>query len=624
MKKSACRTILTFFSLLLLTAGIAHANLTERLEGTYLKTRIKLRIDEDWKMQTGRIAGAEATAFNDSAWTTTNVPHDMSITLYKTTNAGTADPGAVGWYRKHFTLPPGFAGKKVIVQFDGVYRDSKIYLNGTLIGSQQEGYLSFNLDLTPYLNPTGDNVLAVFVDDLTFRNSRAYSGTGIFRHVWLVATDKVYVRNWGTAVTTPVVSAASSQIKVETNLVNELPTAQTRTLETTIYDESGKALQSVTTPVTIAPGGADTPCVQTLTLTSCKLWSPSTPVRYYAYSRLLNNGAAADDYITPFGIRELKYTPGAGFFLNGVATKLKGVCVRAVLPPAGTAVPERMWERTIQELLASGCNSIRTSHNPVTPEFLDLCDQYGMLVMDEFCDKWGQAAGGVKYENWDQNWQKDLKNFVERDRNHPSIVLWSVGNEVAYGGTMPPYVLNTIGQLAPFVRQFDKTRPVMHASVVQDPAGSVKLAQLQDGVLGLNYGERTSPRIHALDPNVLIVGTEQAPYLASGTPTWFTVRDNPYVIGHHLWMGVDFLGEGIGKGGGPSGYLDYCIFRKAWFYYQKSQWSDTPVVHIAVGDFKPTMTWSTPELSESWNQSGPVTVTTYTNCETVDLYVNAT
>ena len=607
-----------------LMAGIAGASLVERLDAKYLKSRIKMRINEGWKVQSGNIAGAEAVAYNDGSWTTTNVPHDMSISLYKATNAGTADPGAIGWYRKHFTVPSEFAGKKVLVQFDGVYHDSKIYLNGTQIGNQQYGYVSFFFDITQYLNASGDNVLAVFVDNQTVRNSRWYSGTGIFRHVWLIATDKVYVRNWGTAVTTPVAAAAQAQIKVQTDIVNDLTTAQNRTVETTIYDEAGAAVQSVSTPITINASGAIDTCIQTLTLPTCKLWSPSTPVRYYAYTRLLNASTPTDDYVTPFGIRDLQYKPGSGLFINGVGMKLKGICMHHMAVPTGAAVPERMSERTIKELLASGCTSIRTSHNPVSPEFLDLCDQYGMLVMDEFTDKWGQASGGVSYENWDQTWQKDVKSFVERDRNHPCIVLWSAGNEVAYGGSIPAYITTTMGQLVPYIHLFDKTRPVLHACNIQDATGYVSLAKIQDNMVGLNYGEGIYSSIHSKDANVLICGTEQAPYLAGAAPTWFAVKNAPYVIGHHLWMGVDFLGEGIGKGGGPSGYLDYCIFRKSWFYYQKSQWSDTPVVHIGIGDVSGGTTWATPYLSESWNQTGSVNVITYTNCDSVNLYVNAT
>jgi beta-galactosidase len=361
-----------------LVAGNAGASLTERLEGKYLKSRVKLRIDEDWKVQTGNIPGAEATAFDDAAWTTTNVPHDMSITLLSTKDS---DPGVIGWYRKHFTLPPGFAGKKVIVQFDGVYHDSKIYLNGTQIGNQRFGYVSFCCDLTPYLKATGDNVLAVFVDNVTSRRSHFYSGTGIYRHVWLIATDMVYIRNWGTAVTTPTVAVAQSQIKVQTDVVNELATDQTRNLETTVYDEDHKAVGTVSTAVTVKAKSTET-CVQTLNLSACKLWSPSTPVRYYAYSRVLNNTTPTDDYVSPFGIREIKISATAGLTVNGAPYKLKGVCIHHTLIPAGAAVPDSMWERTIKELLASGCTSIRTSHNPMSPEFYDYCDQLGMMVMD--------------------------------------------------------------------------------------------------------------------------------------------------------------------------------------------------------------------------------------------------
>ena len=201
------RAATILLALFCLMTGRLQATPTERLEGKFLKSRMKLRLDEDWKVQTGNVPGAEAVAFDDSAWATTSVPHDMSITLVCTTNY---DPGALGWYRKHFTLPRAFAGKQVVVQFDGVYQDSAIYLNGTRVGGQRFGYISFYCDLTPYLNATGDNVLAVYVDNQTARRSHFYSGTGIYRHVWLIATDQVHIRNWGTAVTTPAVAAAQS------------------------------------------------------------------------------------------------------------------------------------------------------------------------------------------------------------------------------------------------------------------------------------------------------------------------------------------------------------------------------------------------------------------------------
>ena len=621
MRNSTIGAVSTLFAMFFLGAGNVQATQIERLEGKYLKSRVKLRIDEDWKVQTGNVLGAEAPAFNDAAWEKISVPHDMSITLVSTTNS---DPGAMGWYRKHFTLPPGFAGKKVIVQFDGVYEDSKIYMNGIQVGNQRFGYISFNCDLTPYLNATGDNVLAVFVDNVTSRRSHFYSGTGIYRHVWLIATDKVYIPNWGTAVTTPTVGVAESQIKVQTDVANDLASAQTRQVETTIYDEAGKALQKVATPITLEANSTNT-CVQTLSLSNCKLWSPSTPVRYYAYTRILNNTTPADDYISPFGIRELKYSATEGFTLNGVPMKLKGVCVHHDLVPAGAAVPDAMWERTIKELLASGCTDIRTSHNPQAPEFYDYCDQLGMMVMDEFCDKWARTNAGSFYADFDQVWQKDLTGFIERDRNHPSIVIWSLGNEVLAEGKVPAYIFDTLKYLVPFAKKLDSTRPYTHASVSgwSDAPGLARLAEVED-VVGVNYQDFLFPAIHRANTNAILVGTEQDPYLgrSSGSPTWFAVKDVPYAIGHHLWTGVDYLGESRNSLGGQSGFLDNCIFRKSWFYYMQSQWGDKPMVHITIGDGAGR--GGANNLAENWNQTGPVNVVTYNNCETVDLYVNST
>jgi beta-galactosidase len=621
MKNTTVSVVSICLTLVLLVAGKVQATAIERLDAKYLKSRIKLRIDEDWKVQSGRVVGAETAALDDTGWATTSVPNDMSITLVSTKDS---DPGAMGWYRKHFTLAPGFAGKKVIVQFDGVYEDSKIYLNGTLIGNQRFGYISFCCDLTPYLNARGDNVLAVFVDNVTSRRSHFYSGTGIFRHVWLIATDWVHIENWGTAVTTPVAGIAESQIRVQTDVANDLASAQTPDLETTIYDEAGKALKTVSTPITLESKTTLT-CVQTLSLSPCKLWSPATPVRYYAYSRILNHGKPEDDYVSPFGIRELKYSAAEGFTINGVSMKLKGVCVHHDLVPAGAAVPDAMWERTIKELLASGCTSIRTSHNPQSPEFYDYCDQLGMLVMDEFCDKWAQTNAGSFYADFDEVWQKDLANFIDRDRNHPSIVMWSLGNEVLAAGKVPAYIPDTLKKLVPFAKKLDSSRPYTHACVSgwSDAPGLAALAEVED-IVGVNYQDFLFGAIHKANPDAILIGTEQDPYLArsSGSPTWYEVRDVPYVIGHNLWTGVDYLGESRNSLGGNSGFLDNCIFRKPWFYFMQSQWSDKPMVHLAIGNGSGR--GSAPVLTENWNLAGPVDVVTYNNCETVDLYVNST
>jgi beta-galactosidase len=393
-----------------------------------------------------------------------------------------------------------------------------------------------------------------------------------------------------------------------------------------LYDEAGNALQKLTTPISINAKTIDT-CKQTLTLTLCKLWAPATPVRYYAYTRLLNGTAAADDYVTPFGIRELKYSATTGFTINGngISYKLKGACVHSALAPCGAATPDEMWERTIKELLASGCTSIRTAHNPMAPEFYDYCDQLGMMVMDEWCDKWDTTNGGSHYADFLQVWQKDLTSFLERDRNHPSVVIWSLGNEVIATGTIVPFITDRLKMLVPFAKNIDKTRPYTHACVAgwSDAAGFANMGKIED-VVGVNYQDFLYPSIHSSNPAAVICGTEQDPYALPGSnvPTWFSSRDNIYVVGHHLWTGVDYLGESGGLGA-TSGFLDNCIFRKSWFYYQQAQWLSAPMVHATVGDGTGNGR-AMPSLSENWNQTGPVTVTTFTNCETVDLYVNST
>jgi beta-galactosidase len=289
------------------------------------------------------------------------------------------------------------------------------------------------------------------------------------------------------------------------------------------------------------------------------------------------------------------------------------------LVPAGAAVPDEMYERCIKELKTSGCTSIRTSHNMESPEFYDICDQVGIMVLDEWCDKWDTTNGGSHYEDFLNVWQKDLTSFIERDRNHPCIVMWSLGNEVIATGTIVPYITTRLSMLWPFAKNIDKTRPYTHACVAgwSDPAGFANLANYED-VVGVNYQDFLFSQIHSDNPNAVICGTEQPPYLNAGVPTYFEIKNVAYLIGHHLWTGLDYLGEGSPLGAN-TGFLDNCVFRKSWFYYQQSQWSDSPTVHVAIGNGS-----SGGDLAENWNQSGSVSVVTYTNCDSVILYVNST
>lgn len=606
---------------IMVLATVCFGNLTERRENQYLQSRTKVRIDENWKVFAGGDpAGAKDAGFNDASWTNINVPHDMSIALVgKTTDI---DPGNKGWYRKHFTLPANAAGKRVTLQFDGVYHWCKIYVNGTQVGAQEYGYVSFQVDITNALKATGDNVIAVWVDNLTQRQSRWYSGTGIFRHVWMTMTDPVHVKNWGTAVTTPGATASKSTVRINTELTNESSSSATRTLRTVICDSTGAPVDSVSSSVTVA-AGATTKFSQAIDLSGVKLWSPETPYIYNAYTKLLDGNKVVDDYVTPLGIRDLQFSVAKGMTINGVATKLRGACMHHTMVPTGAVVPEAMWVRVLKELKASGTNSIRTSHNPVSPEFLDLCDRMGILVMDEWCDKWKTWWAGSQYLDWEKVWKADLRLFLERDRNHPSVVLWSFGNEVDQGtnGKMSQYEYDMSGMIVPYGKSIDSSRPYTHGvanGFSGDWAGYAKLAQFED-IVGVNYNDGGYSNMISLAPNALFVGTEQYPYGNS----WGNAKNRSQVLGEHIWTGIDYLGE-VKPMGEPCGFLDVCSFRKTWFYYRKSIIGSEPVVKIGVGNPSGSGAWAPPILSESWNQSGTPNVVVYTNCQSVDLFLNGT
>jgi beta-galactosidase len=338
----------------------------------------------------------------------------------------------------------------------------------------------------------------------------------------------------------------------------------------------------------------------------------------------MNGTTLADDYVTPFGIRNITYST-SGFFINGVNTKMKGICMHHTMVPVGSAVPEQIWVRVIKELKASGTNSIRTSHAPMAPEFYDLCDNMGMLVMDEWCDKWKDQWAGSYYQDWDNVWKADLTLFLERDRNHPSIYIWSYGNEVATsasGGAMPQYEYDMSGTIVPFAKAIDSSRPYTHAVVngfSADWSGYVKLAQYED-IVGVNYNDGGYATGISDGPNVVWIGTEQYPY---GT-TWNNCKNKAQVFGEHIWTGMDYLGE-VTPMGENSGFLDVCAFRKTWFYYRKSIIGSDPVVKLGVGSTSTSGgAWVTPTLSESWNQSGSQNVVAYSNCQSVSLYLNGT
>jgi len=397
-------------------------------------SRYHLLMDRNWRFFLDDDSTASRTAFNDNAWRVLDLPHDWSIEGEFKKDAPTGGgggylPTGIGWYRKQFALPSSVRGKQISIQFDGVYMNSEVWINGHLLGKRPNGYISFIYDLTPYLTK-GKNTIAVRVDNSEQPNSRWYSGSGIYRHVWLNITSPLHIAQWGTYITTPEVSAASATVSIKTKIENSGQDASDATLVSTITDENGHEVASSKLPVSIKANSSGE-LAQSIPVTSPALWSVDEPHLYTLHSTILSGKKVIDEFQSTFGIRQLDYSNTNGFMLNGKKLKMNGVCLHHDGGCVGAAVPIKIWETRLKLLKDMGCNAIRTSHNPVAPEFLDLCDKMGFLVMDEAFDAW--ESGKVKNDYhlyFDEWWLRDVTDQVHRDRNHPSIVLWSAGNEI--------------------------------------------------------------------------------------------------------------------------------------------------------------------------------------------------
>lgn len=393
--------------------------------------------DNDWKFSLAdSTLNASASNFDDSAWRTLNLPHDWSIESdfkkeYPASPGGGALPGGIGWYRKTFNIAGPDRRKKVFVEFDGIYRNSEVWINGTYLGKRPYGYSSFQYELTPYLKPSSKNVIAVKVDNSKQPNSRWYSGSGIYRNVHLIFTKSVYVEHWGTYVTTPYVNADSAEVAIQTTIKNTMELAQSVGVEQSLYDANGNLVGKTADNLMIGGSGKSNVFFQKLEIKRPNLWNIEYPYLYKLVTRLNVFGISMDEYETTIGIRSFNFDVEKGFFLNGKHLKINGVCMHHDLGALGAAVNTRAIERQLQILKGMGCNAIRTSHNPPAPELLDLCDRMGFLVMDEAFDMWVNKKTKYDYASDFPEWhKKDLTDMILRDRNHPSIFIWSIGNEV--------------------------------------------------------------------------------------------------------------------------------------------------------------------------------------------------
>jgi len=565
---------------------------------------------------------------------------------FESTSPGGSGAGyinaGIGWYRKEFKLSNDLKDKRVFIEFDGVYMNSDVWINGVHLGSRPYGYSGFQYELTQHLKFGNEkNVIAVKVD-VQQPCSRWYSGAGIYRNVRLIVTDPVHIAHWGTYVTTPEVSENEATVRVETKIHNQSISGQQVTLETVVVDESGHEIVKYNSMQKMEINSVNI-FEQFVKVPKPKLWSVENPTLYHVESKVLVNANIVDSYKTPFGIRTFEFTTDKGFFLNGKHVDIKGVCMHHDLGSLGAAVNKRAIERQLEIMKNMGCNAIRTSHNPPAPEMLDLCDRMGFLVMDEAFDEWIRSKTRYGYGQFFEEWgERDLADMIRRDRNHPSIIMWSIGNEIPEQDNANAYEMAK--RLADMCRMEDPTRPV--TSGCNSPEAAVKTGFSKAlNVLGINY---SMSYYQTLKEKTKLVASETASAVSTrgeynlvqdgetlkiekelnnqctsydvASPSWGntaestlkTVKSAPWIAGEFVWTGFDYIGEPT-PFSWPSvssyfGIVDLCGFPKDRYYLYQSQWTDKPLVHIL-----PHWNWKGYEGQE-------IPVWCYSNCESVELF----
>jgi beta-galactosidase len=617
---------------------------------------------EAWKFHLGDVQNGYEPGLNDSLWRLLDLPHDWSIegefsNEHPATPGGGALPGGIGWYRKTFNVPASDSNKVVFIEFDGIYRNSQVWINGRYLGERPYGYISFRYELTPFLKYGKEkNVVAVKVDNSQQPNSRWYSGSGIYRNVRLVTMERIFVDQWGTFITTSVSTERSAAVTIRTRVRNSSHRDQIVTLKTVLLDEAGKSIARADSE-TVAPKDSVCEVVQTVKIEKPPLWSIEHPHLGKAVSAIEQDGRQFDRYETMFGIRTFRFDSDFGFFLNGEQLKIKGVCDHHDLGCLGAAVNRRALERQLEILKAMGVNAIRTSHNPPAPELLDLCDRMGFIVMDEAFDMWKLKKTEYDYaRDWDQWHERDLEDMVLRDRNHPSVFIWSIGNEIVEQWNKNDNSGAVIArELATTVWKLDPTRPVTAACNNPDPTNPLIESGSLD-LIGYNYSQGKFPDFPKTFPGKKFIATETTSALATrgsydmpsevirrwpvrwdqplreGNPdntcssydncsapwgstheeTWKIVKKYPFLSGMFIWTGFDYLGEPTPYGW-PSrssyfGIVDLAGFPKDAYYMYQSEWTDKPVLHLF-----PHWNWSDRDTVDVW---------TYTNCDEVELYLN--
>lgn len=615
--------------------------------------------DFGWRFHLGGALGAEGLSFNDSQWRLVDLPHDWSIEdLPGTTSPfnieaisqvnGGFTTGGTAWYRKTFTIPQDLKDKHFILMFEGVYMNAEIWLNGELLGKHPYGYTSFWFDISGKLKLEKVNVLSVKVKN-EGENSRWYSGSGIYRHVWLQIVPPVHIATWGTYITTPQVTEKEALINIKTSVINQSGEVSKIKLVTKIKDANGLEQTHIETEKTIEPGKT-IEIVQEMKLNNPSLWSTDSPILYKAISEILVSESLTDQFETEFGIRSISFDAVNGFLLNGKPMKLKGGCVHHDNGILGSKAYNRAEERRVEILKASGFNAIRSAHNPPSPAFLDACDRKGMLVIDESFDMWKEEKNPNDYHLYFSDWwKKDIESMILRDRNHPSVIMWSIGNEIP--NRHKPEVVEVAKMLGDFIRLTDSTRPITSAVNDLKPDKDPYFATLD--IAGYNYasgGDHNQRNLYEIDHNRLprrvMIGLESYPLEAFGS--WMDVVDHPYVIGDFVWTSFDYIGEAsIGWRGyfqkrdffpwnlAFCGDIDVCGWKRAQSYYRDALWKENkisiwitpPQPSFAINPERQSWSkWHWADAVDDWNWYGSegkiMDVNIYSSCGQVELFLN--
>jgi beta-galactosidase len=615
----------------------------------------RIDLNDGWRFHKGEAAGAEQPAFDDSAWKPLHLPHDWAIDgpfdPALNPHTGALPISGTGWYRKAFVLSEAAKGRVFTVVFDGAMSNARVWINGHELGNRPYGYSSFAFDLTPFLKyGTAANLLAVRLTPED-RSSRWYPGAGIYRHVWLDVTDPIHVPTWGTFVTTPEVSADRATVTVRTEV--SAPPTETREIvvESSVTDGAGTVVARAASRAALDKGRQVV--TTTLAVAKPRLWDIEHPHLYTLVSEVRAGTRVVDRHETPFGIRSIVFDKQRGFLLNGRAVKLQGVCDHHDLGALGAAVNKRAVERQLQILKGAGVNALRTSHNPPAPEVLDACDRLGIVVMDEIFDMWRQPKVANGYSKYYDEWsERDVRDFVRRDRNHPSVIMWSIGNEIPEQNS--PNGWEEARRLTTMFHEEDPTRPTTSAFNSPEAAIKNRLAENVD-IPGINYRPWLYARTLQEHPGWILVGSETASCVSSRgvfhlplekyqthpslqltgydliAPRWaycpeaeFLYQERmPQVLGEFVWTGFDYIGEPtpyFNEGATVAtdwparssyfGFVDLAGFPKDRYYLYQSEWTKTPMVHVL------------PHWNWAGHEGEAIPVMAYTNADEVELFLN--